>query len=300
MSALLLLFVCLILGTLVARFAKPPAGIVAGINWWVLNVALPALVLELIPKVKFDPQLWFPVAAMWLTFGGAWLLFGLLGPRLRWSRQRTGALILVCGLGNTAYMGYPMVQALHGKAGLALAVVADQIGAFPVLASAGIVVASLYSGRTPQLGPIVRRIVTFPAFVALVAGIVAGLCGGWPVVLEGVFAPIGATLTPLALFSVGLQFKFHPGQRQLGAAGWGLGWKLLLAPLACWAMGKAAGVGGLVLTVGVLQAAMAPMVSAAILADEYELEPALANTVLGAGIVLSLLTVPLGDLLLGA
>jgi predicted permease len=65
-------------------------------------------------------------------------------------------------------------------------------------------------------------------------------------------------------------------------------------------VGAAAGVGGLVLTVGVLQAAMAPMVSAAILADEYDLEPTLANTVLGAGIVLSLLTVPLGNLLLGA
>jgi predicted permease len=206
MSAMLLLFVCLILGTLVARFAKPPAGIVQGINWWVLNVALPALVLELIPKLKFDAQLWFPVAAMWLTFGGAWLLFGLLGPRLGWSRQRTGALILVCGLGNTAYMGYPLIEALHGKPGLALAVVADQLGAFPVLASAGIVVASIYSGRTPQLGPIVRRIVTFPAFIALVVGIIAGACGGWSALLDGVFAPIGATLTPLALFSVGLQF----------------------------------------------------------------------------------------------
>jgi predicted permease len=300
MSALLLLFVCLILGTLVARYAKPPAGIVPGINWWVLNVALPALVLELIPKVKFDPQLWFPVAAMWLTFGGAWLLFGLLGPRLGWSRQRTGALILVCGLGNTAYMGYPMIEALHGKAGLALAVVADQIGAFPVLASAGIVVASVYSGRTLQPRLIVRRIVTFPAFIALVVGVIAGLCGGWPELLNGVFAPIGATLTPLALFSVGLQFKFHPGQRQLGATSWGLGWKLLLAPLLCWAIGVAVGVDGLVLTVGVLQAAMAPMVSATILADEYGLEPALANTVLGAGIVLSLLTIPLGNLLLGA
>ncbi len=74
---------------------------------------------------------------------------------------------------------------------------------------------------------------------------------------------------------------------------------MLLAPLLCWLMGTAAGVEGLVLTVGVLQAAMAPMVSAAILADEYDLDPALANTVLGAGIVLSLLTVPLGNLLLG-
>jgi len=298
MSAMLLLFVCLLLGMLVARFAKPPAGIVPGINWWLLNVALPALVLELIPKVRFDPQLWFPVVAMWLVFGGAWLLFGLLGPRLGWSRQRTGALILVCGLGNTSYMGYPLVQALHGKEGLALAVVADQIGAFPVLASAGIVVASIYAGRTPQPRLIMRRILTFPAFVALVLGILAGLCGGWPTMLEEVFASIGTTLTPLALFSVGLQFKFHPGQRQLGAVGWGLGWKLLLAPLACWLLGRAAGLDGLVLTVGVLQAGMAPMVSAAILADEYELEPATANTVLGAGIVLSLLTIPLADWLL--
>ncbi|KRE89716.1 transporter [Frateuria sp. Soil773] len=297
---MLLLFACLVLGALVARYAKPPAGIVPGINWWVINVALPALVLELIPRVKFDPQLWFPVAAMWLVFGGAWLLFGLLGPRLGWSRQRTGALILVCGLGNTSFMGYPMMQALHGEPGLALAVVADQLGCFPLLASAGIVVASLYAGRKPEPAAILRRIATFPAFIALVVGIAAGLSGGWPRALDGVFAPLGATLTPLALFSVGLQFRFHPGNRQLAAAGVGLGWKLLLAPLLAWALGTAAGIDGLVLTVGVLQAAMAPMVSAAILADEYGLEPTLANTVLGAGIVLSLATVPLGNLLLGA
>lgn len=300
MSALLLLFVCLVLGVLVARFAKPPTGMVHGINWWVLNIALSALVLELIPRLKFDPQLWFPIVAMWLTFGGAWLLFGLIGPRLGWSRQRIGALILVCGLGNTSFMGYPLIQALHGKAGLALAVVADQLGCFPVLASAGIVVASIYSGRVPQPRLIVRRMLTFPPFVSLLVGILVGSLGGWPAFLDGVFAPIGATLTPLALFSVGLQFKFHLGERQLGAVGLGLGWKLLLAPLLCLLLGSAAGVGGLVLTVGVLQAAMAPMISAAILADEYGLEPRLANTILGAGIVLSLITVPLGNMLLGS
>ena len=298
MSALLLLFVCLVLGGCVVRFAKPPPGIVPGINWWVINVALPALVLELIPKLTFDAQLWFPVAAMWLTFFGAWLLFGLLGPRLGWSRQRTGALILVCGLGNTAFMGYPLLQALHGQPGLTLAVVADQLGAFPLLASAGVVVACLYAGRTPKPAAIVRRMLTFPAFVALIVGIAVAALGGWPDWLDGVLSPIGATLTPLALFSVGLQFKFQLGDRQLGAVGWGLGWKLLLAPLLCWGMGVAAGIGGLVLTIGVLQAAMAPMISAAILADQYDLEPALANTVLGAGIVLSLLTIPLGNLLL--
>jgi predicted permease len=52
--------------------------------------------------------------------------------------------------------------------------------------------------------------------------------------------------------------------------------------------------------VGVLQAGMAPMISAAILADEYDLDPTLANTILSAGIVLSLISIPLGNWLLGA
>lgn len=298
MSALLLLFTCLLLGVLVARFAKPPAGIVQGINWWVINVALPALVLALVPKLKLDAQLWFPVAAMWVVFFGAWLVFASLGKLLGWSRERIGALTVVCGLGNTSFMGYPMMQALHGKEGLALAVVADQLGCFPLLASAGVAVASIYAGRTPQPAVIARRILTFPAFISLVVGAVVGALGGWPMMLDGVFTPIGATLTPLALFSVGLQFKFHLGEKQWPALLAGLGWKLVLAPLAVCMVGLAAGVHGLTLTVGVLQAAMAPMISAAILADEYRLEPSLANTVLGAGIVLSLVTIPLGNLLL--
>jgi hypothetical protein len=49
MSAMLLLFVCLILGTLVARFARPPAWVVPGIICSVLKVAFAVLALELIP-----------------------------------------------------------------------------------------------------------------------------------------------------------------------------------------------------------------------------------------------------------
>ena len=293
MSALLTLFVCLLLGALVARFARPPAGIVQGLNWWVLNIALPALVLAMIPRVHFDRHLWFPVATMWVTFFGAWLLFALLGRALGWPRARIGALVLVCGLGNTSFMGYPMVQAMYGEPGLALAVVADQLGCFPLLAAGGIVVASLYSGRQPQAEQVARRILTFPAFIALLVGVVAGVAGGWPALLDRMFMQLGQTLTPLALFSVGLQFKLHLERGQAGALATGLGWKLAVAPLAGWLLGRAAGVDALTLQVGVLQAAMAPMISAAILADQYELEPRLANTVLGAGIVLSLATVPL-------
>jgi predicted permease len=264
----------------------------------VLNIALPALVLELVPRIHFQWHLWFLVVSQWAVLGGVWLLFSWLGPKLQWPRERTGAMILVCGLGNTSFVGYPMLDALRGREGLALGVVADQAGCFIALAVGGITVAALYSGRRPQPRQILRRVLLFPAFLALVAGIVAGLCGGWPQALADILARLGSTLTPLALFSVGLQFRLHLGRAQLGALGLGLGWKLLLAPALVYATGWLLGIHGLILIVGVLQAAMAPMISAAILADQNGLDPPLANSVLGAGIVLSLLTVPLINSLL--
>lgn len=298
MSALLLLFVCLALGVVVKRYFGPPAGLAQNLNWWVLNIALPALVLDLMPRIHLDPHLWFPVASMWLVFLGAWLLFALIGHYRGWSRGRIGALVLVSGLGNTSFMGYPMIEALRGKEGLSLAVIGDQVGTFVALAVGGVAVTAVYAGRKLMPVEVLRRILLFPSFLALVGGLIAGALGGWPDAVHLVLERVGASLTPLALFSVGLQFRLHLGRSQLGALGLSLGWKMLVAPLLCWLIGIATGVGGLVLTVGVLQAAMAPMISAAILAEQYELEPTLANTVLGAGILLSLLTVPLANMLL--
>jgi malate permease and related proteins len=299
MSALLLLVACLALGVLVARIATPPAALPQSLNWWVINVALSALVLHLIPTLQFDWQFWFLSASQWLVFLGAWAVFASLGRALHWTRARIGALTLVCGLGNTAFIGFPMIEALHGREGVKLALVADQLGCFLALAIGGTIVAAAYSGKSASAKDVMRKVLTFPPFVALVVGIVAALLGGWPQSVDAIFDRLGATLVPLALFSVGLQFRLQFQRGQGAAVLLALGWKLLLAPLVIWLAGLAIGVSDAILTIAVLEAAMAPMISAAILAEQHDLEPQLANTVLGFGIVLSLVTVPLTDYLLG-
>jgi predicted permease len=299
MSALLLLVACLILGVLVARIARPPVTLAQGLNWWVINVALSALVLHLIPTLRFDWQFWFLAASMWLVFLGAWALFATLGRVLHWSRARIGALTLVCGLGNTAFIGFPMIEALRGREGLKLALVADQLGCFLALAIGGTIVAALYSGKSTRATDVTRRVLTFPPFVSLVVGIAAGLAGGWPQPVDEILERLGATLVPIALFSVGLQFRLQFQHGQGVAVLLALGWKLALAPLLIWLAGLAIGVDDAILAIAVLEAAMAPMISATILAEQHDLEPQLANTVLGIGIVLSLVTVPLANLLLG-
>jgi hypothetical protein len=298
MTPLWLLGTCLVLGMLAARFVSPPPGMPQVLNWWVINVALPSIVLALVPKLHFDWHLWFLVASQWFVVFGAWLIFPWLGRRFNWSRRRVGALILTCGFGNTSFIGYPMIDAMRGKEGLALAVVADQVGCFIAASVVGITVAAVYSGSQPDARQIARKVLLFPAFLALVGGSIVGALGGWPPIPDAILNRLGETLTPLALFSVGLQFSLHLTRSQIGAVAAGLSWKLLLAPAIVYAVGAALGIGGLTLTISVLETAMAPMISAVIIADQYGLEPPLANTILSAGIVLSMITVPLANFLL--
>jgi len=298
MTPLLLLMVCLLLGVGVGRFATTPPALPQSLNWWVLNIALPALILHLLPLLKVDLHLWVLPAAMWLVFFGAWGLFAVIGKRLGWSRGQIGALTLVCGLGNTSFIAYPMIEALRGQAGLTLAVVADQIGCFPALVIGGTVVAATYSGGKPNARQIAQKILWFPPFLCFIVGFIAGRLGGWPPALDEMLARIGATLVPLALFSVGLQLKLRLAPGQMSVAIVGLCWKLFVAAGLVFGLGLAFGINREILTIAVLQTAMAPMISAAILADQYDLDPPLANAVLSIGIVISFVSVPLINLLL--
>jgi len=298
MSALLLLVLCLLLGVGVARFAHPPPTLAQGLNWWVLNIALPALVLHLIPPLQLDWHLWFLPASLWFVFGGAWAFFAYVGKRLRWSREQIGALTLVCGLGNTSFIGYPMIETLRGQAGLTLAVVGDQTGSFLMLAVGGAIVSAVYSGDAVQPRQIIRKIALSPSLLAFIAGLVAGACGGWPDDIADILQRLGATLVPLALFSVGLQLTLRLAPGQMTIAAIGLSWKLVAAAAIVFATGWLFGISREIVDIAVLQAAMAPMISAAILATQHDLDPPLANTVLGIGILISFFSVPLTNLLL--
>ncbi|MEJ0037542.1 MAG: AEC family transporter [Gammaproteobacteria bacterium] len=312
-ESLVLLLGCLALGWIVARLGKAPPDLAPRLNWWVLNIALPALVLDLIPSVKMDTHLWFMPVAMWLVFLGGWAFAALMGRALGWSNARIGAAALAAGLGNTALVGFPLIEMLRHKEALPFAALSDQLGCSIALAVGGITIAAIYGGGKPQPRVIIRRVLLFPPFLALVAGVIIGAFGGWHPgdagqdaghtdgwrpIAESFVARIGATLTPVALFSIGLNFKLRMSRDRLGAASLALGWKLAIAPALIFALGMVAGAKGLVLAVAVLQAGMAPMASVPILCQQYNLETEVANAALGAGLVISLLSVPFINTLL--
>lgn len=305
MTALWLVGLCLLLGMAMARFGNPPPTLAGALHWWIIKIALPAITLALVPQIHLTWDLWYLAASQWMLLALAVIAVPLWGRAAGWSRQRIGCVIMVAGLSNTSFLGFPLIEALRGGASMPLAVVADQAGAFLALAVGGTAVAATFAGQgasaaseRPSWRHILRRVATFPPFLALVLGVIVGLCGGWPVAATEVLHRLGNTLSPMALFSVGLQFQIRLNRSQLAALAAALGYKLVLSPALVWGLGQLLGIRSDMLVIATLQAAMAPMISATIVADQHDLDPALANTVLGIGIVASLITVPIANVLL--
>ena len=104
---------------------------------------------------------------------------------------------------------------------------------------------------------------------------------------------LGDTLTPLALASVGFQLQLSHIKGELKQLSVGLLYKLILGPaLIALLYVVLLGGSGQVMQVTLFEAAMAPMITAGIIAVDHDLNPPLVTLMLGIGIPLSFLTLP--------
>ena len=293
MHNLLLLIVCFVAGGLLRGSGRLPSATPSVLNGFIIHVSLPAITLLYIHDLTVSGDVFFMAAMPWLHFGLGALFFLLLGKLLDLPRATVGALLLTGGMGNTSFLGLPMIEAFYGKEGLASGIIVDQLGSFMVLSTLGITVAGIYSDGKPSPGDIVKRIIFFPPFIALVIAFLL-LGTDYPDWFSAVLRRLGDTLAPLALFSVGYQLNpVHFRGNGLGLS-LGLGFKLFLAPLLLYLLYvHFLGLGGLPIKVTLFEAAMPPMVTAGIIATEHGINPRLANLMVAVGVVLSFLTLPL-------
>jgi predicted permease len=290
MNNLILLILCFIVGIFLRQFKRMPDNAPATLNSFIIHVSLPALSLLYIHPLQLSTDIALVALMAWLVFGLSAAVFYLLGRWLKLSRGTIGALMLTGGLGNTSFFGLPMVEAYFGKTGLTTAIIADQLGSFFVLSILGITVAGIYSSGRPTVSQIVKRIALFPPFISLVVALILIPVeyADWFTVL---LKRLGDTLAPLALLSVGLQLRLgHLAEHKRNLA-LGLGFKLLLAPLAIYLIYVGLlGAHGEQIQVTLFEAAMPPMITAAIVASEHDLDPPLANLMVAVGLIISFLS----------
>jgi len=297
MSNLALVLVCLGLGLLLQRSSRLPEHSAAALNFYVIYVALPAMVLAEIPKLPLDQQALLPIVSTWVVMTLTMLLVWSTARWRGWSRPVTGAMMLVIPLGNTGFVGIPLIQALMPPEAMPYAILYDQFGTVVALNTYGIVIAAWYSGQNTSVSQVTKTIATFPPLIALVLAF-ALFPFEYPQWFSYSTDRIAQSLVPVVMVAVGLQWRLKLDRRYLSPALFGLGYKLVLIPAVVFALFYGLGWNSIAAQTVILQTAMPSMISAGVLAISHNLAPRLVSTIVGYGLLLSLITVTLWSQLL--
>ncbi len=288
-----IILVLLVIGYALNVWRVVPENAAATLNLVVLNVCLPAAILLYAPRLEFERELIGLVAIPWIILIVSTGLVYALARVAHLDRASTANLLLQIPLGNTSYIGYSLIPVLVGAGALRYAVVYDQLGSFLILTTWGLFVISVYGGgERLRLLTILRRVLGFPPFIALVLALT---------VVPGELAPVfdhglhllADALLPIVVLALGMQLRLRLPRQHVLPLLFGLLAKLILMPLLAFGLAHFFGLSREILLVAVYLAAMPPMVTSGALLSMAGLAPDLTAALIGYGIVISMLTLPL-------
>lgn len=289
MENILTLIIMFAVGIALRKTNKVKDGDNKIINTLLINVFLPAMILFYMHSVSINKSIILSSTMPWaLTILGIGF-FTVMGKLFKFNRETVGCLILTASAGNTAFLGLPMVQALVGDKTLPLAISIDQLGSTPCILTFGVFIASIYGNKDGfNLMATIKRIATFPPFIAtLLAIALNGM--EYNHHITAVLQKLSACVAPLALLSVGMQLQMDELKANIKPLMMGLGYRLLLAPLAV----------GMVLWMAgqdfdnntktiLIDSMMGTQITALVLAQEYNLNSKLASLMMALSVPLSI------------
>jgi hypothetical protein len=293
MTNLILIGVFVGLGLLFRRLEAFPKDSAQVLNMFALYVSLPALILLKMPQLELGSEALVAAVVPWGMLLLSVILILLASRQFGWSRAKTGVLLLVVPVGNTSFMGVPMVNAFFGSAGIPYLIVYDQIGTMLIFSLYGSLILAMY-GREGSLkiSSVARRALTFPPTIAAVVGL-ALRPWPYPEAVATTLHGVSLSLTPLVMTAIGLQLRWRLNPSVFAPLSYGLLIKLLIAPLAALVVCRLLGMNGLAVDIAVFEAGMPPMVTAGALAVVAGMESELAIALVGVGIIASFATLPI-------
>lgn len=303
------LFLLIVAGYIVKKLNVVTEQIHREISSLVLNVCLPALIINSM-NFKFSPEVLVKsgqlVIAAFVIYTGTILLSYPLTRLIRAEGCRRDVFQYVLVFSNVGYMGYPVINAIMGERGVFYTAIYNL--AFTVLVwTFGVHLmtrnpaegseAALEDSWMHQL----KRVVN-PNLVALVIGFGLFVFSvQLPAPLSSAIKMIGDTTTPLSMMFIGfilagvsLRETLSDFQVYLVSA-----MRLLLMPLLVFLGFRLIGITGDLLTVAFVSAAMPAAANTAILAAVYDNDYELGSKIIFVSTLLCVVTLPLMILLIG-
>lgn len=285
-----LIFSAIFIGYLIAKADAFPKNTPLILNQFILYISAPAMVLLQIPKLTFSFEVIIPVFIAWVVMSISAIAVFYLSKLFKFTKEVTGALMLVAVLGNTSYLGIPIIQAYFGDGALGYVLMYDQLGSFIALSTYGTFISVYYSSaKDVDIKALSLKIVKFPPFLALIFALFFIGTPFNPIAMS-VLSSLASTIIPLALVAVGLQLKFRLPSEDLKPFALALSVKLILAPLIAIALCYIFSWNSKAAVISIMEASMAPMITAAAVASMAGLAPRLSSAIIGYGILLSFFT----------
>jgi predicted permease len=289
MSNFILIAVCFLAGLALRKSGVLAKGSHHGINVWIIYVALPAATLKYLPGIVWSSDLIIPLITPLICWFGAWLLAELLSKRFHFDRKTKAAFWIVTGLGNTSFIGFPLISAYYGEKFLSIAAVTDQMSFFMLAVFASIVAMRASGSAKADFKTISLKLLKFPPFLVIIAALILPHFISFEPI-NPLASTLASTLSPLALFSVGLQFELGKMRDVIKPILAASVYKLILSPLIILGLAFIFQTGEMQTKISVFEASMGTMISAGILNDQFGLNPRLSNLIVFLTILLSFVT----------
>ena len=286
MEQFVFIIALLLIGILLQK-ADTPADFSKSLNLFVIYVSLPATVLIQVPKIVLNGSALSTILTPWLLLPIMFYLVILMTKN--YAMDVRAALLLVIPLGNTSFVGIPIIKTLVGADAIGYVLMYDQFGTFLMLALYGSAVISYYEIGKIHKRLILKKLFMFPPFFFLLFAL---FFGEMPLSVSPYLETLAATLVPLALVSVGYSLRFS-GEIDYPLLSKALILKLIVMPLIAFGILFKLGVDPIAMQVSVLESGMPSMITAGALAIAAGFAPALSAAMVGYGIILCLITLPL-------
>ncbi len=110
MSNLVLLFFCLLLGSILQRIKSFPKDAHLVLNSFIIYICLPELCLLYTSEIDFQRNQVLPVLMPYILFVCSFIFFKFIAPIFHFDRSTTGALTITAGISSISFVGLPILN----------------------------------------------------------------------------------------------------------------------------------------------------------------------------------------------
>ena len=292
MLPLFSIFVLLASGYLAKRTKVIPQNQLIIFIDFVLVFAMPALIFDKVYHVNIDFHLFSVIACGLGSNIVAMLLAYGLGRLLGFSKATTASMALLARFGNTLFMGLPVLQGILGDDIANEVILYDQMVTCVPIAFLGPFILSYAAPSNVSLIANVFKIMKFPPFLALVAGLLAKSVE----IPDFLFAPLrlfSGAVVPVALFAVGLGLGFNTVRSSYKSTALVVFLRMVVAPCFFVAFAWVFGIEfSPSYMVGLIETAMPPMVLASAMILKAKLDSNLAISAIAIGMCFTFVVIP--------